>query len=369
MIRFGLPALLGALLAVPALAAILVWGLRRRAAAERRFAGSGLVLLRSGSIAPGRRRFKAALVLLVAALLAFALARPQIGQTSVVLPREGSDVVIALDVSNSMAAGDVKPTRLDRAKGAAGALIDHLGGDRVGLVVFAGSANARFPLTTDGTAARQVVEGVAIKDTGLKAGTDIAGAIATARGILTGDKTRGKVIVLISDGEDLSGNDLAAVKDAAGAGLIVHTIGVGTAQGGQVFAVDTRTGRGNQARPVIDPATGQTAVSYRDDGNLRSLAAAGNGTAYDGNTTDFAFDLSGSIDRLAKTRFASGATTTPIERFQIPLALALALLLADTLLAETVARRQARSRPRAAAGATNVETERRPVPTGAVNRP
>ncbi|HTE84202.1 MAG TPA: hypothetical protein VK821_05675 [Dehalococcoidia bacterium] len=156
--------------------------------------------------------------------------------------------------------------------------------------------------------------------------------MATARGAFTGDKTRGKVIVLISDGEDLSGSDLAAARAAADVGLTIHTVGVGTAPGGEVAGPDPRTG---QVQRVIDPATGTTAISHRDDGNLRQLAAVGLGRAYEGNTTDFAFDLSTSIDSLAKTRFNSGATTTPIERFQIPLALALALLIVESLIVES----------------------------------
>ena len=134
------------------------------------------------------------------------------------LPREGGDVVIAVDVSRSMQVGDVQPTRLDIAKRAAKSIVNHLGGDRVGLVAFAGSATLRFPLTTDDEAANQVIDSLTIEESGVKPGTEIAEALASARGAFTPDKTRGKVIVVISDGEDLSGNDLAAAKAAADSG-------------------------------------------------------------------------------------------------------------------------------------------------------
>ena len=332
MIHFGLTPLLLLLLTAPLLAFVLGWGIRRQHLAAARFAGGGLALLRSGHSSRLRRGLKATLLLLVVVLLAVSIARPQIGSHHVLLPREGSDVVIALDVSRSMGVTDVAPSRFDRAKQAANALIDQLGGDRVGVVVFAGSASLRFPLTTDFQSAQAVIGGIAIKDSGVAAGTDLAVALTTARAAFTGDKTTGKVIVLVSDGEDLSGNDLAAAHNVAGAGIIVDTIGVGTAKGGPVFAVNAET---NAATPVIDPDTGAQAVSHRNDSNLRQLAAAGHGTSYDGNTTDFAFDLSTSIDRLQKTRFESGAATIPIERFQIPLAIALALLVLESLIAES----------------------------------
>lgn len=340
MIQFGLPLLLLLLIAVPLLAATLAWGIWRQRLGAARFAGSGLALLRSGRISALRRGIKAALVLTVAALLVLSIARPQMGKHHVLLPREGSDVVIALDVSRSMSVNDVTPSRLTHAEQAADALIEHLGGDRIGVVVFAGSASLRFPLTTDFQSAEQVINGIAIKDSGVQGGTDLATALNTARTALTGDKTTGKVIVLISDGEDLSGNDLAATQDAAKAGVTVNTIGVGTASGGPVFAVSGET---NAASPVVDPSTGKQVISHRDDGHLRQLAAAGHGSAYNGNTTDFAFDLSTAIDSLQKTRFESGDTTIPIERFQIPLALALALLVLDSLIAES-RRRPASSR-------------------------
>jgi len=264
-------------------------------------------------------------------LLALACALPEFGHQKLVLPRKGSDVVIAMDVSRSMAVQDVQPSRLDAAKKAADVLIDHLNGDRVALVVFAGSAVDRFPLTTDPDAAKQVVDSVAILDSGVKGGTDLASAFNTGSTILRGDASYGRVIVVVSDGEDLAGNDLQAAAQAAQAGITVETVGVGTAKGGPVYATNSVT---QKTVPVIDPDTGETAISRRDDGNLRRLASSGKGTAYDGNSTAFAFDLSGAIDRLQPTRFDSGLATIPFEYFQLPLVLALVLLLADSVLLE-----------------------------------
>ncbi len=328
MISFGLPALLALLVALPLLAAVFAWGARQRRVAARRFAGAGLALVRSGDVDAGQG-LHLALLLIGAGLLVFAVARPQHGQQKLVLPRQGSDVVLAIDVSRSMAVQDVSPSRLHQAKQAVTAVINHLQGDRVGLVVFAGSAVLRFPLTTDQQAAQQVINSLAVLDGGVKGGTDIASAITTAESTLGGTQTQGKVIVLISDGEDLAGNDLKAAERAASQGIILDTVGVGTSAGGPVSYTNGINGR---TTPVIDPSTGRQAISRRDDANLQQLASAGHGTAYDGNSTAFAFGLSNSVDRLQPTTFSGGLATIPHEYFQVPLALALLILTADLLL-------------------------------------
>jgi len=278
-------------------------------------------------------------------MLALASALPELGHQKLALPRKGSDVVIAMDVSRSMAVQDVQPNRLDEAKKAADALIDHLNGDRVALVVFAGSAVDRFPLTTDPDAAKQVVDSLSILDSGVKGGTDLAAAFDTGNTVLKGDASYGRVIVVVSDGEDLAGNDIRSAAQAAGAGITIETVGVGTAQGGPVFATNPAT---QKTTPVIDPDTGQTAISHRDDGNLHQLASAGRGSAYDGNTTAFAFDLSGAVDQLQPTRFDSGLATIPFEYFQLPLALALVLLVTDSVLLEGRRIRAAKTDPSSA---------------------
>jgi Ca-activated chloride channel homolog len=331
MFSFGAPALLILLLVVPAVIAVFAWGLRRRRIALAQLAGGNFSRLVRGETGGSHRRIKLALLAIGIAFLVLATALPQAGGQHVILPQAGSDVVIVMDVSLSMGVSDVSPTRLDKAKQAAGVLVDHLAGDRVGMVVFAGGAVARSPLTTDLQSARQVIDSVAIQDSGVKGGTDLAAGLRAANDMVKGDATRSKVIVVVTDGEDLAGNDISATSEIAAGGVLIETIGVGTVAGGQVIAVNPISGA---RTPVIDPDTGTTAVSHRDDGNLRQLASAGRGTAYDGNTTDFAFDLSNAIDQLAPTRFSSSDAIVPYEVFQIPLAVALTLLLLDALLLE-----------------------------------
>jgi Ca-activated chloride channel homolog len=337
MFGFGIPAFLIFLLVVPAVIAVFAWGLRRKRLALAQLAGGSFARLVRGETGGSHRRIKLALLAIGIAFLALSAALPQAGSQHIILPQAGSDAVIVMDVSLSMGVSDVSPSRLDKAKQAAGALVDHLAGDRVGMVVFAGSAVVRSPLTTDLQSARQVIDSVSIQDSGVKGGTDLAAGLRAANDMVKSDPTRSKVLVVVTDGEDLAGNDLSAASEIAAGGVLIETVGVGTVAGGQVVAVNPVSGA---RTPVIDPDTGTPAISHRDDGNLRQLASAGRGTAYDGNTTDFAFDLSNAIDQLAPTRFSSSDAIVPYEIFQIPLAIALGLLLLDTLLLENRRRAQ-----------------------------
>src|SRR5581483_6595950 len=157
---------------------------------------------------------------------AAAAALPRRGERRILLPREGSDVIIGLDVSASMLATDVQPNRLDRAKGILTGLLDRLPGDRIGLVVFAGNAGLRFPLTTDVAVARELIGSTTIKDGGLAPGTGIGDAIRLAVSTFPPDtQTRSRVLVLVTDGEDLAGGPLDAAQQARAQNIVVHTVG------------------------------------------------------------------------------------------------------------------------------------------------
>src|SRR5262249_8276899 len=160
---------------------------------------------------------------------------------------------IALDVSVSMLATDIAPSRFERAKSILASLLERLQGDRVGLVVFAGTANQRFPLTTDIEAARELIKGTVIKERGLAAGTGIGDGIRVAATSFQPDdgKRRGKMVLLVSDGEDLAGSPQDAVRSARDRGVQIWTLGLGTAAGSEL-AIPRATGT---PQPRIDPAT------------------------------------------------------------------------------------------------------------------
>ncbi len=335
--HFGAPALLLLLLGlVPALAALLWLARWRRRAVQRLVSGAG-------SPVSGRRRLlKGALVLSALALLAVAAARPQRGSRRVLLPREGSDVMVALDVSASMLATDVAPNRLERAKQLLSELLDQVQGDRVGLVEFAGSAALRFPLTTDLTVARDLIRGATIREGGLAPGTGLGEALRLAVSSFPPDgPARSRLIVLVTDGEDLAGSPLEAAALARERGIAVYTVGIGTAAGGPIV----RPSPAPRPAPRQDPRSDEPAISRRDEGLLRNLADAARGRYIDGNEDDASAQLAEEIGRLARTRFESQEGTIPIERFQWFAAAALLLLALDLLLPErrrgrTAARRR-----------------------------
>ncbi len=331
--HFGTPQLLGLLVALPMCAAALLWLARWRRSAARRLTGVAAGAWR------WRRPLKAGLALGALALLALAAARPQIGSTRILLPREGTDVMIVLDVSASMLADDVPPNRLERAKVVLSALLDRLQGDRVGMVVFAGSAGLRLPLTTDIAAAREQIRTTTIKEGGLAAGTGIGDGIRQATQFFpTENEARSKVMIVVSDGEDLTGAPQEAVTVARGRNVVLYTMGIGTEAGGTLIA----PGRDGRAQPRVDPQTGQPATSKADFGLLRALASAGKGRYVDGTADDASARLAEEIGRLARSRFESQEGTLPIERFQWPAAAALLLLVLDFLISDRalIARRR-----------------------------
>ena len=176
---------------------------------------------------PVRRRVKRALVIAGVACLAVALARPLAGFRWEEARRKGLDLMFAVDTSKSMLAQDVKPDRLTRAKMAVEDLLEKLDGDRVGLVAFAGNAFLQCPLTLDYDAFRQSLDAL---DTKIipRGGTDIASAIQETEAALEGNGNDERILVLLTDGEDLEGSALDAARAAAKNGLKIFTVGVGS---------------------------------------------------------------------------------------------------------------------------------------------
>ncbi len=334
---FGAPQLLPLLLLAAAVGALFVWAAQRRRRAEARYRGSGVASLRTATVSRGRMTVKAALVVVALALLALAAARPQLGTQHTLLQRQGTDVLVLLDVSLSMSATDVQPSRLERAKSDILALFDQLQGDRVGIVTFAGNAQLRSPLTTDRDAAKAVVQSITLKDGGLQAGTSIGAALREASTGFTDDRTRSKTVILYSDGEDLGDDAAQAAQFVQSEGIALDTVGVGLTQPVPVLAPNPRTGR---LEPRTDPNTGGALLTTADPTALQQLAAQNRGHFYNGNTDDFAASIADEISRLQKTKFDSGEGDLPIERFQLLVAAGLGLLLLEMLIPAAAGRRR-----------------------------
>jgi Ca-activated chloride channel family protein len=244
----------------------LVW--RRKAL--NRFGEFQLIHRLMPEFSTGRLIFKFVLLMIAFAFLVLALADPQTGSKMEKVERRGIDVMIALDVSNSMLAEDIRPSRLERAKQAISKLIDCLDGDRIGIIVFAGKAYNQLPITTDYGAAKMFLSAINTNIVPVQ-GTAIADAIEMATGSF-GQSTHNKAIIVISDGEDHQGDVLEKTEAAAKKGIVVYSLGIGTPEGGPipVYNGDIRTGYKKNR-------DGTTIITRLDDSLLQRIASVGKG--------------------------------------------------------------------------------------------
>lgn len=260
-------------LAGPAALATLVLlraGARRRAAVLSRFVSERMLARDGRSDSPGRRLTKELLLCGSALLLGVALAGPRWGVEVTAANAQSEDVVFVLDTSRSMLVKDIRPSRLERAKSSIAAFVRRKGTGSVGLVAFSGQAFLQCPLTRDYDAFYRT-----LGETDTRAipvpGTDIARALEEAEGAFAANRSR-KLVILMTDGEDLEAGGVAAAGKLARKGLVVHTVGVGTQSGGQINVV----GPTGMPEPLLD-AEGQPVTSRLDETTLTKVAAATGG--------------------------------------------------------------------------------------------
>lgn len=277
-------------------------------------------------VRPGIKFF---LVMLAYAFLIIGAANPQIGSKLEKAQRKGADLMIALDVSNSMLAEDIRPNRLTRSVQAITKLVDNLGGDRIGIVVFAGKAYMQLPITTDYSAAKMFLSTIT---TGMvpTQGTAIAEAIGMASGSFRQDD-RSKALIIITDGEDHEGDAVAAAETAAKKGIRIYTIGMGSPDGTPIPLYDAA---GNQTGYKKD-RNGQTVISRLNETMLQQIASAGNGiyvratTGRDGLNRIFE-----EINELEKAEIETQMFSEYEDRFQYFIAISLLLLMIELLIPE-----------------------------------
>ncbi|MGK7345764.1 MAG: VWA domain-containing protein [Candidatus Nitrospinota bacterium M3_3B_026] len=328
--RFHDPAWLWFILAAPAIAALGLHGVNRSAAALRRVVSGRLVP--AGSFSSARRG-----VLLLSAslaLLAFALARPQYGVKPVQVTRSGVDIMIMLDTSKSMAAEDVRPSRMERAKNEAARLIDALEGNRMGLIAFAGASFVEIPLTLDAGAARLILDGMGVGSIPVP-GTAIGEALRAALKAFETSKARTKAVILITDGENLEDDALEAAREAAEAGLTVFTVGVGSEAGAPVPQI----GQTGEAAGYKKDKDGRIIMTRLDSETLREIAAIGGGDFYRaGGGGQGLSALVERLERMEKTDITSQEFTEYEERYQPFVLAALALLALEGALSRRSSR-------------------------------
>jgi Ca-activated chloride channel family protein len=286
------------------------------------------------------------LVLLAAALVVIAAARPQWGERDSAREFSGVDFVIALDISQSMDATDVSPSRFDLAGQEIARLLEAMRGSRVGLVVFAGSAIFRSPLTTDIQAMSELVRRARLDASLVRAGSDLGAAMGQAGRVLENSESTGKAVILISDGEDHASTYQVAAPGLRNQGITIFTAGVGTTEG--TTLLEQRAGPDE----VKLDASGQPVVTRLNESTLRAIAEAGGGSYMRLGEGSGLAGLRDALSGLSQTSRVGEGQTVPIERFQ-PFIIAALVLLAESWLLPArfllpAARRLGRAHPRSA---------------------
>lgn len=234
MFRFADPYMFNLLVIIPILIVIFVIAVRARNRRIAKFGNPDTIAPLMPEVSMPRVRYKFALTLVAITLIIVALARPQLGAKLKESTRTGIEIMLTVDVSNSMLAEDLEPNRIERTKYAINRLIESLKDDQIGLVIFAGDAYVQLPITSDYTAARNFVEQVS-PDMVSKQGTDIGRAIDLSASLFSSDSEGSRVMILISDGENHENDALTAAKKAAEAGIKIYTIGIGTPEGSPIM--------------------------------------------------------------------------------------------------------------------------------------
>lgn len=277
------------------------------------------------------RRIAAAFLLLMAWVFGIlALARPQWGTYMENVVRRGVDVIVAVDTSLSMDTADVPPTRLGKAKEELAALLEKMPDARVGIISFAGSAILQCPLTLDRGAAAMFLDVLETGDTP-DPGTNLENAVQVAERAFARGSRKDRVLVLITDGENLEGNPVEAAARAASSGIIIHAIGVGT-PGGQPIPI---TGDGGQVVGYKTDGDGNPVVSRLDESGLSRMARAGGGRYFRSTPGETEVDaLSSEIQGLEKKELQSRKVRRYQDRFPIFLAVSLACLFLESILSD-----------------------------------
>ncbi|HSF16036.1 MAG TPA: VWA domain-containing protein [Vicinamibacteria bacterium] len=326
--QFASPQAFYLLFLIPVLLAFFAWTSKRRNRFKSVFGDETLVEKLSLRVSPARDRWKPTLLLSGLFFLVIAVARPQWGRGTEEVVARGVDIFLVLDTSFSMDAPDVAPSRMERARYIASELMERLQGNRIGLIVFSGTAFVQCPLTFDYGAARIFLDTVT---TGIvpEPGTNIVAALEAAMRGFVAEGSRYKVIVLLTDGEQQSGDAVAIAEKARDDDIIIHTVGVGT-PGGEPIPV--RDELGNVTDYVRD-SEGQAVLSRLDEETLARVALLTGGKYFRISERDREIEeIATQVAGMEGEELESQLFRRFQERFYWPLALALVFLIAETIV-------------------------------------
>lgn len=324
MFRFGEPIYLYFLLIIPFLVVFYIYTNYRRRKKLRQYGDPELMAHLMPNVSKYRPDVKFWLVTAALVMVIFMLARPQFGSKMETVKRQGVETVVALDISNSMLAQDVTPSRLEKSKKLVSRLVETFNNDKVAMIVFAGEAFTQLPITSDYISAKMFLETISPSLITTQ-GTDIRGAIDLGMKSFTPNEGVGRAIVLITDGENHEGGAVEAAQQAAEKGVRVFVLGVGSPDGSPIPVEGTNDFRRDKDGNVV--------VTKLNEQMCQEIAKAGNGMYVRvDNTNNAERALNAEINKLAKADVETQVYTEFDEQFDVLAWLALILLAADVML-------------------------------------
>ena len=326
LFRFANPEYLYLLLLLPFMIAIFIINEFRKRNSLKKLGETNLINRLIPEISGTRPVVKFLFQLLALSAAVIMLARPQFGSRIEEVKKQGVEVIIALDVSNSMLAEDIQPNRLTRAKQAISRLVDNLENDKIGLIVFAGDAYTQIPVTTDYVSAKMFLSTIN-PEMVPKQGTAIGAAIDLASRSFTPGEGKSKALIIITDGENHEDDPVSAAGEATKTGIVIHTIGIGSAEGVPVPV--TTGGR----RDYLKDADGATVITKLDEEILKKIAMSAGGNYIRASNSNIGLDeIFNDIRKMKTEELESTMYTEYNDQFQIFAAISILFLLLDILI-------------------------------------
>ncbi|TFG88962.1 MAG: VWA domain-containing protein [Candidatus Atribacteria bacterium] len=328
LFRFANPEYLYLLLLLPVVIILFIINQIRRKNSLKKLGESVLIDRLIPEISKARPVLKFIFLLIALSAAIIMIARPQFGSRLEEVKKQGVEVIIALDVSNSMLAEDIQPNRLIRAKQAISKLVDNLENDKIGLIVFAGDAYTQIPITTDYISAKMFLSTIN-PDMVPKQGTAIGAAINLAERSFSPGEGKSKALIIITDGENHEDDPVAEAEKAAKTGIIIHTIGIGSSEG-----VPVPVSIGGRRDYLKDP-DGATVITRLDEEILKKIAVSAGGNYVRASSSSIGLDeIFSDIRKMKKDEHESTMYTEDNDQFQIFAAIALFFLILEIIIME-----------------------------------
>lgn len=326
MFRFANPDFLYLLLILPLLVALYIYTLISRRKAIKRYGDPKLISQLMPEVSLKRQHLKFWLMFAAITVAIFLIAGPQFGSKLETVKKQGVEIMVCLDVSNSMLSEDISPNRLEKAKQMLSRMTDGFSNDKVGLIVFAGDAFTQLPITSDYISAKMFLSSINPSMVSSQ-GTAIGSAINLAMRSFTPNEASGKTILLITDGENHEGDAIKAAQSAADKNVKIHVIGIGSPQGAPIPIDGTNN--------FMKDGDGNVVVTHLNEQMCQEIAAAGQGMYVRADNTNSALKaIQNELDKMDKTELDSKVYSEYDEQFQLLAWIVLILLFAEFLMLE-----------------------------------